>query len=201
MNHGSARRPTVCVPHQECCSAAAIHGGRFHGLFLVIGLATRVLPLHVRDGLGLGTFMVVLLAGNRFSAPPIARPWAGHYPDRRGPKHAVLVGLMPVVASGLLYLLSLRFLGSLLVSLVILLMGRALLDGVESVTITAAVSWGLAFASPQSTARIIAWIGAVMFGAFANGAPVGSPTRRLPGSSFWLASVSAISRTGSAARK
>lgn len=36
--------------------------------FLVIGLAMPVLPLHVHDGLGLGTFAVGIVAGAQFSA-------------------------------------------------------------------------------------------------------------------------------------
>jgi len=142
--------------------------------FLVIGLAMPVLPLHVHDGLGLGTFMVGLVAGGQFAAALISRPWAGYYADSRGPKRAVLVGLLAAAISGLVYLLSLWFIGSPAVSLVILLMGRALLGGAESVIITGAVNWGLALAGPQSTAKVIAWIGAAMFGAFAVGAPIGS---------------------------
>src|SRR5215475_9757413 len=37
--------------------------------FLVIGVAMPVLPLHVHDGLGLGTFVVGLVAGSQFAAP------------------------------------------------------------------------------------------------------------------------------------
>jgi len=36
--------------------------------FLVTGLALPVLPLHIRSDLGLGTFMVGLVAGAQFGA-------------------------------------------------------------------------------------------------------------------------------------
>ncbi|SRR6266508_1335935 len=36
--------------------------------FLVIGIAMPVLPLHVHQGLGLGTFIVGLVAGSQFAA-------------------------------------------------------------------------------------------------------------------------------------
>src|SRR5882724_7792579 len=80
--------------------------------FLVIGLAMPVLPLHVHNGLGLGTFLVGLVAGSQFVAALITRPWAGHYADGSGPKRAVVAGLIVAAVSGLLYLLSLRFAGA-----------------------------------------------------------------------------------------
>ena len=58
--------------------------------FLVIGIAMPVLPIHVHDGLGLGTFVVGLVAGSQFAASLISRPWAGHYSDGRGAKRGVI---------------------------------------------------------------------------------------------------------------
>ncbi|MGY3356302.1 MFS family permease [Bradyrhizobium sp. GM0.4] len=74
----------------------------------------------------------------------------------------------------MLYLLSFRFSGSPVVSIAILLLGRALLGGAESFIITAAVSWGLALAHSSNTGKVIAWVGSAMFAAFAIGAPAGS---------------------------
>src|SRR3954449_1995173 len=62
--------------------------------FLVIGLALPVLPLHVHQGLGLGAFVVGLVAGSQFAAALISRLWAGSYADRRGAKLAVVTGLL-----------------------------------------------------------------------------------------------------------
>ena len=142
--------------------------------FLVIGVAMPVLPLHVHDGLGLGTFVVGLVAGSQFAASLISRPWAGHYSDGRGAKRGVIAGLLAAAVAGLLYLLSLGFSGSPLTSVAILMAGRGLLGGAESFIITAAVSWGLALADSRSPGKVIAWVGSAMFAAFAIGAPAGS---------------------------
>src|SRR6516165_3722492 len=142
--------------------------------FLVIGMAMPVLPLHVHDGLGFGTFVVGLVAGSQFAASLISRPWAGHYSDGRGAKRGVVAGLLAAAASGLLYLLSFGFSGTPLTSVAILLLGRGLLGGAESFIITAAVSWGLALADVRNTGKVIAWVGSAMFAAFAIGAPLGS---------------------------
>ncbi|OKO75225.1 arabinose transporter [Bradyrhizobium sp. AS23.2] len=142
--------------------------------FLVLGVAMPVLPLHVHDGLGLGAFVVGLVAGSQFAASLVSRPWAGHFSDSRGAKRAVVVGLVAAAASGLLYLLSLDFTGAPLTSVAILLLGRGVLGAAESFIITAAVSWGLARVDAGNTGKVIAWVGSAMFAAFAIGAPVGS---------------------------
>src|SRR4051812_50000216 len=41
--------------------------------YLVIGLALPVLPLHVHQGLGLGTFVVGLVSGSQFAAALLTR--------------------------------------------------------------------------------------------------------------------------------
>ena len=127
--------------------------------FLIIGLALPVLPLQVHQGLGFGAFIVGLVTGSQFGASLLSRLSAGHYADRRGPKRAVVFGLLTAISAGLLYALSLRFIGVPPLSVVILVLGRALLGSAESFIITGAVSWGLALVGASSAGRVIAWIG------------------------------------------
>ena len=142
--------------------------------FIVIGLAIPVLPLHVHQGLGLGTFLVGLVAGSQFAAAILSRVWAGRDADARGAKHAVIAGLMIAAAAGLLYFLSLSFITRPALSVVILLFGRALLGVGESFIITGAQNWGLAILGVQNTSKVLAWVGSAMFAAFAFGAPAGT---------------------------
>jgi MFS family permease len=142
--------------------------------FLVIGLALPVLPLQVHQGLGFGTFIVGLVAGSQFAASLVSRVWAGRHADSRGPKQAVIAGLLASAAAGLLYLLSLRFAREPATSVTILLLGRAVLGAGESFIITGAQSWGLALAGARNTGKVLAWMGTAMYAAFALGAPVGT---------------------------
>jgi MFS family permease len=142
--------------------------------FVVIGLAMPVLPLHVHQQLGLGTFSVGLVVGSQFAAAILSRVWAGRHADAKGPKLAVVTGLMIAAGGGLFYLLSLRFIAAPAVSATILLLGRALLGVGESFIITGAQSWGLAVAGIRSTSKVLAWVGSAMFAAFALGAPAGA---------------------------
>jgi MFS family permease len=142
--------------------------------FLVIGISMPVLPLHMHQGLGLGTFLVGLVAGSQFGAAILSRVWAGRCADASGPKRAVIAGLVIAAAAGLLYLLSLRFVATPTIAVTILLLGRGLLGVGESFIITGAQSWGLAILSVQNTSKVLAWVGSAMFCAFAAGAPIGS---------------------------
>ena len=142
--------------------------------FAVVGVAMPVLPLHVHDGLGLSTFLVGLVAGSQFAASLVSRIWAGRFADMRGAKHAVIVGLLVATAAGLLYLLSLRFVIDPVLSVTILLVGRAVLGIGESFIITGAQAWGLVLLGPQNAGRVLAWMGTAMYAAFALGAPAGS---------------------------
>ena len=142
--------------------------------FLIIGLALPVLPLHVRNDLGYGTFVVGLVAGAQFAASLVSRVWAGAFSDKYGAKRGVITGLVAAAVSGLLYLLSLAFVSRPVVSVAILLTGRALLGGAESFIITGGVSWGLGLVDRGHAGKVIAWVGTAMFAAMALGGPFGT---------------------------
>lgn len=142
--------------------------------FLVIGAALPVLPLHVNRDLGFGTFVVGLVAGAQFAASLATRIWSGSYSDANGGKRSVVAGLVTAAVAGLLYLLSLAFEGSPVLSVAILLAGRAVLGGAESFIITGGVSWGLAMVDANHAGKVIAWVGTAMFAALALGGPFGT---------------------------
>jgi MFS family permease len=156
--------------------------------FLIIGVALPVLPLHVNLDLGFDTFVVGLVAGAQFAASLLTRIWAGAYADKHGAKRGVVTGLLAAVAAGALYLISLAFLGAPILSVAILLAGRAVLGGAESFIITGGVSWGLGLVDQSHAGKVIAWVGTAMFAAMAFGGPVGSVLF----TSFGFVSIAAV---------
>jgi MFS family permease len=142
--------------------------------FIVIGFALPVLPLHVHQGLRFGALIVGLVAGSQFAAAIISRVWAGRQADVRGPKIAVVTGLIISSVAGILYLLSLLFVSGPALSVAILLLGRAMLGVGESFIITGAQAWGIALCGIENTGKVLAWVGSAMFAAFALGAPAGT---------------------------
>lgn len=142
--------------------------------FVVIGAALPVLPLHVSHHLGFGSVVVGVVAGAQFVASLISRVWSGSYSDVNGGKQAVLVGLVTAAVAGLLYLLSVAVESSPVLSVSILIVGRAVLGGAESFIITGGVAWGLALVDPGHSGKVIAWVGTAMFAALALSGPFGT---------------------------
>jgi MFS family permease len=142
--------------------------------FMIIGMALPVLPLHVHDVLGFGPFVVGVVAGGQFTAALISRLWAGRLSDTHGAKRAVSLGLVASVISGVFYLASLLILHLPVLSVALIVIGRTLLGGAESLIITGGIAWGLGLVSAEKSAKVIAWVGMAMFGALAVGAPLGS---------------------------
>jgi MFS family permease len=166
--------PYILDPQPQSASTTLLPiMGAVFVAFAVTGVAIPVLPLHVHQTLGFGTFLVGLVAGSQFAAAILSRVWAGRHSDRHGSKRAVVTGLVISAAAGLVYLLSLRFTASPTVSVSLLLCGRALLGAGESFIITGAQSWALSLIGVQNTSKALAWVGSAMFAAFAFGAPAG----------------------------
>jgi MFS family permease len=143
-------------------------------MFLITGATLPALPLHIHDRLGFGAFVVGLVSAAQFAASLASRLWAGSFSDSRGPKVAVLAGLVMAALAGLIYVASLAAIGSPLFSVVVLLVGRAMMGGAESFVITGAQSWALNLAGPEASGKVIGWVGTAMYVALAAGAPVGS---------------------------
>jgi MFS family permease len=140
--------------------------------YLVIGLAMPVLPLHVHQGLGFGTFVVGLVAGSQFCASLISRFAAGHLADISGARRVVIIGLFTAAVAGLFYMLSLSLAGTPAISL--LLLGRAVLGGAASFMVAGALNWGLALAGRENTGKVMSWVGTAIYFAYASAAPAGS---------------------------
>lgn len=142
--------------------------------FLITGFTMTVLPVYVHQQLGFGTFVVGLVAGAQFATALLSRFWSGTLADKYGGKRAVAIGLLLGVAAGIFYFVSLQFGSNPTLSVILLIIGRALFGGAESFIITGALSWGLVIGGHQNAGRVMVWIGTAMYVALAAGAPIGS---------------------------
>ncbi|WP_455911705.1 arabinose transporter [Pseudomonas putida] len=141
--------------------------------FLIIGLQLPVLPLHLNHTLGMSTLVVGMVVGAQFAAALLSRAWAGNFADMRGPKRAMLIGMLVAASSGVLYLASLAFVDTPALSVWVLLAGRVVLALGESLIITGSMGWGIGLVGPQNAGKVMAWIGIAIYAAFALGAPLG----------------------------
>jgi len=143
-------------------------------VYLVIGMALPVLPLHVHQSLGMSTFIVGLVVGFQFAATLVSRIWAGTFADKNGAKKAILIGLSVAVLSGVFYLFSFYVAARPRDSILLLLVGRALLGGAESFITIGSLSYGLSLLGSQHSGKIMSWVGCAMYAAYALGAPLGT---------------------------
>lgn len=141
--------------------------------FLTIGLQMPVLPLHLHQSLGLGALAIGLVIGLQFLVALLSRAWAGNFADMRGPKRAVVAGLLLTAASGVAYAVSLAFVTTPGISVWIVVLGRALLALGESLIATGALGWSLGLVGPKNAGQVMVWIGTAIYGAYALGAPIG----------------------------
>ncbi|EHK68409.1 arabinose transporter [Achromobacter arsenitoxydans] len=141
--------------------------------FFMIGLPMPVLPLYVDGVLALGALAVGVVAGLQFAAALLSRAGAGAVADRRGPKRAMILGLVLGSAAGLFYLLAAGMAARPSAAYAALLAGRAAMGCAESLIVTGALSWGVALVGPQNAGRVMAWVGVAIYAAFALGAPAG----------------------------
>ncbi|WP_316862181.1 arabinose transporter [uncultured Cohaesibacter sp.] len=141
--------------------------------FATIGLGLTTLPVHLHDGLKFAPFIVGVVSGAQFCAAIVTRFWAGNLSDRKGAHVAVRIGLALAVASGAFYCFSVFAVTDRLNALVLLLIGRTLLGGAESLIITGGIAWGLGLVSRERHGKAISWVGMAMFAALAFGGPMG----------------------------
>ena len=141
--------------------------------FLAMGLPLTVLPGHVHQALGFGSFVVGLAIGSQSWATLLTRHSAGAQSDRRGPRSAARLGLLLSGLAGATYVVS-SAVSKPQLALAVLLLGRALLGIGESLVITGALSWGVALAGRERSGLVMSWVGVAMYGALAAGAPLGA---------------------------
>ncbi len=156
-------------------------------VFLVAGAALATVPIFVSSELGLGAWAIGLIAGSQFIAALCSRLSAGRYSDTRGPKKAVVSGLLMTMAAGIICTLAYFLRSSPLAAAAVLLIGRTILGSAESFIITGAQSWALAVAGPGRSAQVIGWAGTALFLALALGAPLGGLLQGTWG--FWAVGV------------
>ncbi|ALI04298.1 MFS transporter [Pseudomonas sp. FW306-02-F02-AA] len=141
--------------------------------FLCIGLPIAVLPGYVHEQLGFSAVVAGLTIGSQYLATLFSRPMAGRMSDSIGSKQAIMYGLLGIMLSGVLTLLSTLLQNLPLLSLMILIGGRLLLGIAQGLIAVGTVSWCMGQVGTEHTSRSISWNGIASYAAIAVGAPLG----------------------------
>ncbi|MCS0495537.1 arabinose transporter [Ancylobacter sp. MQZ15Z-1] len=141
--------------------------------YLCVGMALPVVPVFVTRQLGLDNVWAGLGVGIAFLATILTRGYAGELADRRGARLAAARGLGFYVAGALTSLGAGLLTPAPWTAFAILLAGRLLLGLGESLVAVGVIAWGIGLVGPARSGRVLALIGAAIYGALALGGPVG----------------------------
>jgi MFS family permease len=141
--------------------------------YLCVAMPLPIVPVFVTAQLGLGNVAAGLGVGIAFFATIVTRGYAGTLADRRGAKLALARGLVFYAAAALTSFAAALLSPTPWLAFTLLLAGRLLLGLGESLVGIGVVAWGVGMTGPSGASRVLALIGAALYGAFAVGGPVG----------------------------
>ncbi|HEY1719750.1 MAG TPA: arabinose transporter [Magnetospirillaceae bacterium] len=142
--------------------------------YLCVAMSLPIVPVFVTGQLGLSNGWAGLGAGIAFLSTIATRAHAGGFSDRHGAKRAVGRGLGFYIVGGAVSLVAgLPLHVDPSIAFVILLIGRLFLGLGESLVGVGVVSWGIGLVGPARSGKVLALVGAALYGAFAVGGPIG----------------------------
>lgn len=141
--------------------------------YLCVAIPLPVIPVYVTGQLGLSAVWAGLGVGIAFFSTIVTRGYAGTLSDRHGAKRAVTRGLLFYAAGALVALMAALPFNTPVAAFAILLAGRLLLGLGESLVGVGIVAWGIGLIGPAQSGKVLALIGAAIYGALAVGGPIG----------------------------
>lgn len=144
----------------------------FFGYF-TIGLALAILPVFIHQQLGYSAMVAGVIISLQYVTTFLFRGYAGNIVDKRGPKPAVILGMMGFIASGVLLFIAYLFREIPMLSLGILVITRLVTGFGEGLIGASPTNWAIFAVGDQHTGKAISMNGIASYGALALGAPLG----------------------------
>ena len=141
--------------------------------YLCVGISLPAVPVFVTSAFGLGNVWAGLGVGAAFFSTILTRATAGAFTDRRGAKAAVTRGLICYAAGALISLVAGWPALAPTIAFPILIAGRLLVGLGESLVGVGIVAWGIGLVGPARSGKVLALVGAAIYGALAIGGPLG----------------------------
>ncbi len=141
--------------------------------YLCVGIPLPSVPVFVTGTLGLGNVWAGLGVGIAFFATILTRGYAGAFTDRRGAKAATARGLILYAAGALVSLVAGWPALPPVIAFLALVAGRLLVGLGESLAGVGIIAWGIGLVGPARSGKVLALVGAAIYGALAVGGPIG----------------------------
>ncbi|WP_339112985.1 MFS transporter [Thioclava sp. GXIMD2076] len=152
--------------------------------YICVAMPLPVVSVHVVQALGLSNAWGGLAAGMAFITTIFSRAWAGGVGDRIGAKPAMARGLWFYLLGAIICIVAGFLTAQPWLALGVLLLGRAVVGIGESYVSVSMVSWGIGLVGTHRSGRVIAFMGAAIYGALGVGAPLGLGLYHLGGFSL-----------------
>ena len=141
--------------------------------YLCIAIPLPIVPVFVTGKLGYDNVWAGLGVGIAFFATIATRGLSGTFSDKRGARLALRRGLTFYAAGALICLGAGLLTATPLAAYGTLLGGRLLIGLGESFVTVSVIAWGVGMVGPAHSSRVLALMGAAMYGALAVGGPIG----------------------------
>ena len=141
--------------------------------YFTIGLSLAVLPIFIHQRLGYSTMIAGIVISLQYITTFLSRGYAGSIVDKRGPKPAVLMGMIGFALSGILLFAAYMLRDMHLLSLGTLVVTRLMTGFAEGLIGASPVNWAIFVVGKEHTAKAISFNGIANYSALALGAPLG----------------------------
>jgi MFS family permease len=144
----------------------------FTGYF-IIGLSLGVLPVFIHQQLGYNAMIAGIVISLQYITTFIFRGYAGGIVDKKGPKPAVISGMIGFAISGVLLFLAYLLKSNPAICLGIIVLTRLMTGFGEGLIGSSPINWAIIAVGDSRTAKAISYNGIASYGALAIGAPIG----------------------------
>lgn len=141
--------------------------------YFTIGLPLAVLPIFIHQNLGYSAMVAGVVISMQYVTTFLLRGYAGGIVDKKGPKPAVLLGMIGFALSGVLLFIAYTAREMPAISLGILIITRLMTGFAEGLIGASPINWALFAVGDKYTGKAISYNGIASYGALAAGAPLG----------------------------
>ncbi|WPU92048.1 MFS transporter [Mucilaginibacter sabulilitoris] len=141
--------------------------------YFIIGLSLGVLPVFIHQQLGYSTMVAGVVISLQYLTTFLFRGFAGGIVDKKGPKPAVIMGMIGFALSGVFLCAAYWLKANVALSLGLLIITRLVTGFGEGLIGASPINWAIFAVGDQHTSKAISYNGIASYGALAIGAPVG----------------------------
>lgn len=141
--------------------------------YFTIGLSLGVLPVFINHTLGYSAMIAGIIISLQYLSTFLFRGYAGNIIDKKGPKLAVITGMIGFMISGLFLCAAFLLKDHRVLCLLLLAVTRLVTGFGEGLIGASPINWAISSVGEQHTARAISYNGIASYGALAAGAPIG----------------------------